>query len=77
MKLDIVDFAHQVIEMNERIRELEFENTRLRQYEHDYYDLLNNSLAHNEAMIGNTLRLFMTPGVLEACQENRASEVER
>lgn len=67
--MKIVDFAYQVIEMNEKIRELEFENERLRQYEHDYYELLNSSLSHNQEMIVNTLRLAMTPRVVESCQE--------
>jgi alpha-beta hydrolase superfamily lysophospholipase len=69
--MHVVDFAYQVIEMHERIRDLEFENNRLRQYEHDYHELLNESLAHNQAMMGNTLKLFLTPGVIEACQSNK------
>lgn len=69
--MDVVDFAYQVIEMHERIRDLEFENNRLRQYEHDYHELLHSSLAHNQAMMGNTLKLFLTPGVIEACQSNK------
>ena len=77
MKLDIVDFAYQVIEMNERIRDLEVENERLRRFEHDYNELLNDSLAHSHAMMGNTLRLFLTPGVVEACQENRTFGVKQ
>jgi hypothetical protein len=77
MKMDIVDFAYQVIEMNERIRDLEFENERLRRFEHDYNELLNDSLAHSHAMMGNTLRLFLTPGVVEACQENRTFGVKQ
>jgi hypothetical protein len=76
MKMDIVDFAYQVIEMNERIRDLEFENERLRRFENDYNELLNESLAHSQAMMGNTLKLFLTPGVIEACQENRTFGVE-
>lgn len=76
MKMDIVDFAYQVIEMNERIRDLEFENNRLRRFEHDYNELLNESLAHNQVMMGNTLKLFLTPGVIEACQENKTFGVQ-
>jgi hypothetical protein len=76
MKMDIVDFAYQVIEMNQRISDLEFENNRLRRFEHDYNELLNESLAHSHAMIGNTLKLFLTPGVIEACQENSTFGVE-
>jgi hypothetical protein len=76
MKMDIVDFAYQVIEMNQRISDLEFENNRLRRFENDYNELLNESLAHSHAMIGNTLKLFLTPGVIEACQENSTFGVE-
>jgi hypothetical protein len=71
MKMDIVDFAYQVIEMNQRISDLEFENNCLRRFEHDYNELLNESLAHSHAMIGNTLKLFLTPGVIEACQKKQ------
>jgi hypothetical protein len=76
MKLDIVDFAYQVIEMQNRITDLEIENSRLRRFEHDYNELLNESLAHSHAMMGNTLKLFLTPGVIEACQENKTFGVE-
>jgi hypothetical protein len=76
MKLDIVDFAYQVIEMQNRIVDLEIENERLRKYEFDYNELLNDSLAHSQVMIGNTLKLFLTPGVIEACQENRTFGVK-
>lgn len=69
--MDVVDFAHQVIEMHNRITALEQENERLRQYKKDYNDVLNESLAHSQAMIGNTLKLFLTPGVVEACQKNK------
>lgn len=75
--MDVVDFAYQVIEMHERIRDLEFENERLRRFEHDYNELLNDSLAHSQAMIGNTLKLFLTPGVVEACQANKTFEDEQ
>ena len=76
MKMDIVDFAYQVIEMQDRIERLEFENNRLRRFEHDYNELLNESLAHSHAMMGNTLKLFLTPGVIEACQENKTFGVQ-
>ena len=77
MKMDIVDFAYQVIEMNERIRNLEFENSSPRRFEHDYNELLNESLAHRHSMMGNTLKLFLIPGVIEACQENKTFGVEK
>jgi hypothetical protein len=77
MKMDIVDFAYQVIEMKQRISNLEFENNRLRRIEHEYNELLNESLAHNQVMIDNTLKLFLIPGVIEACQKNSTFGVEK
>lgn len=75
--MHVVDFAYQVIEMQDRITELEIENDRLRRFEHDYNELLNDSLAHSHAMMGNTLKLFLTPGVVEACQANKTFEDEQ
>jgi hypothetical protein len=66
MKLNIVDFAHQVIEMQDRIIDLQIENSRLRQYESDYHELLQSSLHHNENMMMNMLDVCLTPGVLDA-----------
>lgn len=68
--MNVVDFAYQVIEMHNKITDLEIENERLRQYKKDYNDLLNNSLAHSQETMGNTLKLFLTPGVVEACRKN-------
>jgi hypothetical protein len=77
MKLDIVDFAYQVIEMQNRIVDLEIENERLRKYEFDYNDLLDSSMKHNSAMMCNILNLCMTPGVIEACEKNKTFGVEQ
>jgi hypothetical protein len=71
MKLNIVDFAYQIIEMKNKIIDLEIENERLRKYESDYHDLMDESMKHNAAMMGNILNLCMTPGVIEACKENK------
>ena len=71
MKLDIVDFAYQIIEMQNRIVDLEIENERLRKYKSDYNDLLDSSLNHSSAMMSNILNLCMTPGVIEACENNK------
>ena len=76
MKLDIVDFAYQVIEMQNRIVDLEIENSRLRKYESDYHDLIDSSNRHNQAMMSNILNLCMTPGVIEACEKNKTFGVE-
>jgi hypothetical protein len=71
MKLDIVDFAYQIIEMQRKIVDLEIENERLRKYKSDYNDLLDSSLNHSSAMMSNILNLCMTPGVIEACENNK------
>jgi hypothetical protein len=71
MKLDIVGFAYQILEMQDKIIDLEIENNRLRKYEADYNELLNSSLNHNAAMMGNIFNLCMTPGVVEACENNK------
>ena len=71
MKLDIIDFAHQILEMQARIDLLEQENAHLKWFKEEYHNLLNSSNEHNEIMLLNTLKLCMTPGVLEACQANK------
>ena len=71
MKLNIVDFAHQIIEMQDRIIDLEIENDRLREYKEDYDELLKSSSYHNAKMVGNLLDLCLTPGVIEACERNQ------
>ena len=70
MKLDIVDFAYQIIEMQNRIVDLEIENERLRKFESDYHYLLDSSMKHNSTMMSNILDLCLTPGVVEACSKN-------
>lgn len=70
MKLDIVNFAQQILEMQDRIDYLEAENARLNWYKKEYYNLLESTNKHNEIMLLNTLNLCMTPGVVEACQKN-------
>ena len=68
--MNIVDFAYQVIEMQDRITELEIQNEKLNWYKEEYHNLLESSTQHNQAMMGNILKLCMTPGVVKACQEN-------
>lgn len=74
MKLDIVDFAHQILKMQDKIDSLEAENARLNWFKKEYYDLLESTNKHNEVMRLNTLDLFLTPGVIEACQNNGTFE---
>lgn len=71
MKLDIVDFAHQILEMQDKIDYLKAENARLNWFKKEYYDLLESTNKHNEVMLLNTLDLFLTPGVVEACKKNK------
>ena len=76
MKMDIVDFAYQVIDMQKRITHLEIENQRLKLVEDAYQDLLDSSLKDHQVMMGNILKLCLTPGVVKACQENATFGVE-
>ena len=77
MKMDVVDFAYQIIEMQTKIVELEIENERLRRYERDYQELMDQSLSHNATMMGNIMKLCLTPGVVEACRNNDTFEKDQ
>lgn len=66
MKMNIVDFAWQVIEMQRKIDDQEHEITRLMQIEEDFNELLASSTEHSRVMMGNVLTLCMTPGVVDA-----------
>lgn len=67
MNVDIVDFAHQILDMQRENEALRMENKELRKYQKDYLDLLNRDIEHNKHMVGGLLALAMTPGVMEAC----------
>jgi hypothetical protein len=66
--MNVVDFAWQVIEMHRTILDQEREIERLTRIEENYNDLLNSSVEHSKAMMGNVLKMCMTPGVVEACE---------
>jgi hypothetical protein len=68
--MNIVDFAYQVIEMQERITDLEMQNEQLSWFKEEYHKLMNSTMQHNQAMMGNIFKLCLTPGVIEACQEH-------
>ena len=53
--MDVVKFAREIIELNERVQELEWENAELRRYRDDYDRLLNESVAHNRDIVGGLL----------------------
>ena len=68
--MNIVDFAYQVIEMQERITDLEIQNEQLSWFKEEYHKLMDSTLQHSQEMIGNIFKLCLTPGVIEACQEH-------
>lgn len=74
MKMNIVDFAWQVIEMQRTIDAQERQITRLLRFEEDYNALIKSSEAHSNAMMGNVLKLCMTPGVAAACRAAAVTE---
>lgn len=53
--MGVVKFAREIIELNERMQELEWENAELRRYRDDYNRLLNESVAHNRDIVGGLL----------------------
>lgn len=71
MRYSAVDFAYEVIQMSERLRELELEVEHLREYKEKYDLLLSDTLAHNERMAFNVLEIVATPGVVEAMKSNQ------
>ena len=66
MKMNVVDFAWQVIEMQRTLDAQELQITRLMRIEEDYNQLLQSSIEHGRAMMGNVLKLCMMPGVVGA-----------
>lgn len=66
--MNLVAFAKQIIDMQDRIEMLEAENARLRHYEAQYRELLNSSVDHSSMMAGGLLKLALIPGVIAACQ---------
>lgn len=68
MNINIVDLAWQIIEMQRTILEQERKIERLARIEKDYNELLDSSLKYGNAMMGNMLKLYMTPGIVKACE---------
>ncbi len=57
--MDIVSMAHEIIRMDERIRELECENAHLREAERDYNSFLQSTLKHNDQMLLSLMEVGM------------------
>ncbi|MGD9697517.1 hypothetical protein [Acinetobacter sp.] len=64
----VVRFAHDIIDMHEKIVRLKKENALLRKYRDDYNRLLDEGVKHNQAMMGQMLKatLNMNPDQIEA-----------
>ena len=61
-----VQMAEEVLNMHHELERLREECAELREYRDKYLAELDNSIAHNQHMIGGLLELAMTPGVLDA-----------
>jgi len=59
MSYSVVKLAREIIEMQEEIDHLRYENERLREYEQKYQDLLHGSIDHNKKMIGGLFEVAM------------------
>jgi hypothetical protein len=57
--MNIVTLAHEIIRMDERIRELEWENAQLREVERDHNEFLQSTLKHNDQMLWNLMEMGM------------------
>lgn len=64
--ISIVDMAHEIIDMDDELNYLRGEVIRLKEYEKKYFQLLQDSTAHNHHMVLGMLDLAMKPGVMGA-----------
>jgi len=74
--MDVVDFAYQIINMQRRIEELEFKLQRVSKYEEEYRTILDSSTKHSEAMMRNTIKMLLTPGVMDKMTKSKHLWVE-
>lgn len=58
----VVEFAHEIITMQNTIYQQEVELERLREIEIKYQKLLDESIAHAQAMHGQVISLLMNKG---------------
>lgn len=59
-KISVVDLAHQIIEMDEKIRDQAEEIAELRQYRQKYIELLHDDIDHGQKMMVGFLDLAMS-----------------
>ena len=77
MNMNVVEFAWQVIEMQHTIDEQERQIIRLRRFEEDYNALFESSEQHARAMMGNIMRMCLTPGVVRAMWESDSAAIDQ
>jgi hypothetical protein len=70
MMANVVDIAYQIIDMHRTIISLQDEVETLREYKDKYHKLLDSSISHSNQMIGNTVKLLLTPGVSDILQSH-------
>jgi hypothetical protein len=61
----VVDFAREILDMQQRIEDLEYENARLREYERKYIEVIERDAKHASEMCGITLKAILD-GVIVA-----------
>lgn len=71
---NVVEFAYQIIGMDKTLRAQKAKIDELEQYRKDYFELLNSSIKHNDAMMGNLLKVILTEGVGEQFMKNGKPE---
>jgi hypothetical protein len=72
MNFSALQVANDILNMQDRILDLEAQVEHLSWFKEEYHKLLESSHQHNAAMMGNILQLCLTPGVIEACKENKS-----
>jgi hypothetical protein len=75
--LDVVDIAHQVLDMHQELMLLRAEVAELRDYRKKYIESLNSGIRHSEEMLGGILNLALTPGVMEAIHRANADAADQ
>lgn len=61
-----IDMAYEIVDMHRKLERLQGEVFELQEYKQKYFDLLNQSVAHGEHMIGGLLTLALKLGDDEA-----------
>lgn len=72
--VNVVEFAYQIVDMHKTLNKQKAQIVELEQYRKDYFELLNSSMKHNDAMMGNLLKVIMTDGVSQAFAKNGKAE---